>query len=116
MASMEDAEAAFAHLASKFGALQPNGEAVRRVRENRVPAAQDRQAVLGRRVGSEIRNAQLTFKVRPSLHAWFFRAAQGYGCKAIVLFEAMISFARLHEAEFRAHLAQEMAKDRRRDV
>jgi len=116
MAMQEDAEAAFAHLEKMFGKLQPNGEAVRRARENRVPAAPDRQAVLGRRVGHEIRNAQLTFKVRPSLHAWFFRSAQGYGCKAIVLFEALISFMRLHEAAFREHLAQEMAKDRRRDV
>jgi hypothetical protein len=110
-----DEASAFAHLREKWATLQPNGAQERRARENRAPAFADRQAVVGSRSGREIRDAQLTFKVRPSLHAWFFRSAQGYGCKAIVLFEALISFMREHDAEFRVHLAQEMTKDRRRD-
>jgi hypothetical protein len=111
-----DEQQAFAKMREKWASLQPNGAAARRARENTPPAFADRRAVVARRSGAEIRDAQLTFKVRPSLHAWFFRSAQGYGCKAIVLFEAMISFMRLHEAAFRDHLAQEMQKDRRRDV
>ena len=110
---MDDEASAWATLSRKFASLAPNGVAERSKRENTPPAVADRRVVIGGRIGGpELRNAQLVFKVRPSFKAGFIRTAQGYGCKAVVLLEALVSFAREHEAEFRIHLAQCMQRGR----
>jgi hypothetical protein len=111
---MDDEASAFAQLRSRFASLSPNGAEQRRTRENTPVAPADRRVVIGGRAGRkpEVRDAQVTFKVRPSQRAGFFRTAQGYGVTAVVLFEALISFAREHEAEFRIHLAQAMQRGR----
>jgi hypothetical protein len=111
---MDDDATALAQFRSRFASIAPNGAAERRLRENAPIAVQDRRQVIGGRAGvrKEVRDAQITFKVRPSQRASFFRTAQGYGVTAVVFFEALISFAREHEAEFRMHLAAAMQRGR----